>query len=270
MNQLTVSILGCGWLGEPLAQKLVENGYTVKGSTTTPAKKSRFAQESIKPFIINVTPEISGGGIKDFFNADILVLTLPFKRQLPNPAFYFEQIQNIVHSIESSVINFVIFTSSTAVYPNLNKIITESDYFEPADTRASILLQTENYLRQHRRFDTTIVRLAGLYGENRLIGKKFSGKTDIPDGNTPVNLIHQEDAVNILFEIIKRNIRGEIFNACSDDHPAKRKLYTQAALKLGIPAPRFKDSEKKDFKIVSNAKLKKILGYQFKYPTPLN
>lgn len=30
----TVSILGCGWLGLPLAEQLLAEGYSVKGSTT--------------------------------------------------------------------------------------------------------------------------------------------------------------------------------------------------------------------------------------------
>lgn len=31
----TISILGCGWLGLPLAKKLVENQWIVNGSTTS-------------------------------------------------------------------------------------------------------------------------------------------------------------------------------------------------------------------------------------------
>ena len=33
-----ISIMGCGWLGLPLAAQLVKAGYNVKGSTTTPEK----------------------------------------------------------------------------------------------------------------------------------------------------------------------------------------------------------------------------------------
>jgi 3-hydroxyisobutyrate dehydrogenase-like beta-hydroxyacid dehydrogenase len=29
-----ISILGCGWLGFPLAKALLKDGFTVKGSTT--------------------------------------------------------------------------------------------------------------------------------------------------------------------------------------------------------------------------------------------
>ena len=34
MQKETITILGCGWLGLPLAKALVKAGYQVKGSTT--------------------------------------------------------------------------------------------------------------------------------------------------------------------------------------------------------------------------------------------
>ncbi|MEZ7854793.1 MAG: SDR family NAD(P)-dependent oxidoreductase, partial [Cyclobacteriaceae bacterium] len=30
-----ISILGCGWLGLPLARQLVQQGHQIKGSTTS-------------------------------------------------------------------------------------------------------------------------------------------------------------------------------------------------------------------------------------------
>ncbi|MDC1274067.1 SDR family NAD(P)-dependent oxidoreductase, partial [Flavobacteriaceae bacterium] len=34
MNQDKIGIIGCGWLGLPLAKSLISNNYKVKGSTT--------------------------------------------------------------------------------------------------------------------------------------------------------------------------------------------------------------------------------------------
>jgi len=38
-----VSILGCGWLGKPLAVFLISKGYLVKGSTTSDEKLKLLA-----------------------------------------------------------------------------------------------------------------------------------------------------------------------------------------------------------------------------------
>lgn len=43
----TISIMGCGWLWLPLAERLVQQGYTVKGSTTTPGKLGLLDRKSV-------------------------------------------------------------------------------------------------------------------------------------------------------------------------------------------------------------------------------
>ena len=47
MNK-NISILGCGWLGKPLVIKLIEEGFTVKGSTTTTRKFDEFKNLSLE------------------------------------------------------------------------------------------------------------------------------------------------------------------------------------------------------------------------------
>ncbi|WP_258929290.1 hypothetical protein [Flavobacterium davisii] len=34
MKRQKISLLGCGWLGLPLAESLIKKGYEIKGSTT--------------------------------------------------------------------------------------------------------------------------------------------------------------------------------------------------------------------------------------------
>ncbi|WP_321539617.1 NAD(P)-binding domain-containing protein [Flavobacterium piscinae] len=45
-----ISILGCGWLGMPLAKHLLQKGYSIKGSTTTETKLELLQNEGITPF----------------------------------------------------------------------------------------------------------------------------------------------------------------------------------------------------------------------------
>ena len=69
----TSSLLGCGYLGFPLALNLLQMGYNVKGSTTTPGKIQQLKKAGIIPYLIRVDEDMN----KDFFDADVLVLTLP-------------------------------------------------------------------------------------------------------------------------------------------------------------------------------------------------
>ena len=43
-NKKIIGILGCGWLGLPLAKELVEEGYIVRGSTTQASKLDKIKQ----------------------------------------------------------------------------------------------------------------------------------------------------------------------------------------------------------------------------------
>ena len=54
-----ISILGCGWLGLPLAKALIGNGFSVKGSTTSYEKISGLEQGGITTFLI---PDFSING----------------------------------------------------------------------------------------------------------------------------------------------------------------------------------------------------------------
>ena len=83
-----ISLLGCGKLGYPLAIKLLKQGYVIKGSTTTPEKMSKLKNSGIIPYLIDVNKKMN----LDFFNSDILVLTLPYKKSFPDPKIYKKQI----------------------------------------------------------------------------------------------------------------------------------------------------------------------------------
>ena len=267
----SISILGCGWLGFPLAQALLKCGAQVKGSTTHAEKLDLLRQAGVAPYLIQCDPAVSGDELTDFFQTDILVITLPFKRNLDNPRYYQKQIDSIVAAAVSLPrIRFVIFTSSTSIYPRNASWAAEDVMFLPDNPRSQVLWDIEQNLLNNKKFDATIVRFAGLYGESRPIGCFLAGQKDFPDGDQPVNLIHQEDAVGIIHEIIQQDIRGEIFNACSDGHPTRRELYTQAALKQGLASPTFlPNSSPSPPKIVSNKKLRERLRYRFAHPDPL-
>jgi hypothetical protein len=87
----------------------------------------------------------------------------------------------------------------------------------------------------------------------------------VEQSDSPVNLIHQTDCVNIISQIIEQKVWGEVFNACASSHPTKREFYSQARQSLGQLPPNYGDSNKPSFKIVSNQKLKRLLNYEFVY-----
>ena len=58
-------------------------------------------------------------------------------------------------------------------------------------------------MRECKKFNTTVIRFGGLIGYDRMPGKFLTGKKDLPNGDAPVNLIHRDDCVQIIYQIIK-------------------------------------------------------------------
>ena len=49
-----ISVLGCGWLGKPLSISFLEEGYIVKGSTTSIDKIETLEKLDIDAYLLNI------------------------------------------------------------------------------------------------------------------------------------------------------------------------------------------------------------------------
>lgn len=264
-----ISILGCGWLGLPLAQCLVGDGFFINGSTTSAEKLNLLSNLGINAYQLNCNPALECHSTKEFFNSDCLFLNIPFRRDLEDPSFYEHQIDSVIEAVEKSSIRFVIFAGSTSIYPSYLENACETEEFQCEDSRAQILKNIEIKLLSSKCFKATVLRFAGLYGGSRKIGSFLSGKTVTRSADSPVNLVHLDDCLQIIRQVIVKQIYGEVLNVCSDVHPTRRNLYEQAALILGKEPPHFIEDASAIKKIVSNTKLKTLLDYQFLHPDPM-
>ncbi len=252
----------------PLAEFLLAKGFRVKGSTKSPEKRTLLSSKNIQPFHIELNPLLQGDNKKDFFDSDLLVINIPPGGGDDKIIFHKKQVESILNEVKNSRVEKIIFVSSTSVYGNVNCEVTEEDELHPEKESGKALKIVEEMLQADESFEKTIIRFAGLVDTDRNPVKFFTGRKNIPGGNIPVNLIHREDCINIIHQLITRNVWNEIFNACSDLHPSKKDFYTAAAEKLDLPAPEFIDTDD-SYKIVNSDKLKKRLSYNFIYPDPL-
>lgn len=256
----TVSILGCGWFGLAFAKKLIELNYTVKGSTTSQEKLEILQAENIQPFLVNFTAE-SIVADATFFEADALFICIPPKRNSTELLDYPKKINSILAAAENKS-KHVVLISSTSVYADGNKIVNENSETIPDTDSGKVVLAAEMLFKELLSEKGTIIRFAGLIGPNRNPGRFFAGKTDIPNGLAPVNLIHQKDAVGVAVKLLENQAFGGTYNACSPNHPAKMDFYVDAAKALGLAIPEF-IAEKKNWKIVESLNVPEFLGYEF-------
>ena len=249
-----VSVLGCGWLGKPLSISLLDEGYSVKGSTTTEEKLELLEMNNITPYIVNISDFEE---FDSFLSSDILIISITSKDV--------DGFQNLISQIQSSDVQKVIFISSTSVYGRLNKVMTEEDV-----VLKTPLTEIEDLFRQNNFFETTIIRFAGLFGDERHPSNWFKNGRKIPQPKGFVNMIHKEDCIEIIHTIIDQNCWGQTFNACSNHHPTRREFYTIAKLSNDFEIPEFEDNDVYEWKIISSKKLQDVLDYTFIHDDLLN
>ena len=242
-----VSILGCGWLGTSLGVSLLDEGYSVKGSTTREEKLALLEAHQIVPFIVDIA---SFEEFDHFLEADILIISITSKDV--------DAFENLILQIQDSSIQKVIFISSTSVYPRINKVMTEED-----TVLKTPLTAIENLFRENSFFETTILRFAGLFGDQRHPSNWFRDGRKIPQPKGFVNMIHKEDCIEIIHEIIDQNCWNETFNACSNHHPTRRDFYTVARLSANLELPEFEENQEYEWKIISSKKVQSVLDYTF-------
>ncbi len=267
-----ISILGCGWLGFPLAKALVEKGYVVKGSTTTSEKIAKMEINNIEPFLFNLNTQSIPDIFADFLKgSEILIIAIPPKlrgknkdySEAPNNSFV-KKITNLLPCIEQNSVKKLLFISSTAIYGEANDVVDEFTLPIPATESGKQLLEIENILLANPHFKTTVLRFGGLIGEDRNPARFLAGKVNVPNPEAPINLIHLTDCIAIMLQIIEKNIWDETFNAVAPIHPSRKVYYTQKAIESNFSPPEFNHDEPSVGKTILADKLEKTLNFTFK------
>ena len=266
-----ISILGCGWLGLPLAKVLISNGFLIKGSTTSEEKLSGLAEDGINPFLVALDSKRISGAVDDFlFGSETLIINIPpqlrgknSETTTPEEKVFVSKMKALIPHIEKSTIQNILFVSSTSVYGQVNGNITEETFPKPDTESGKQLLEVEMLLQNNNTFKTTILRFGGLIGEDRNPVKFLAGKQNLENPDTPINFIHQEDCIGIILKIITSNSWDEIYNGVSPFHPTKENYYTQKATELSLPLPQFDHSKTSLGKLIMSTKIETVLGYSF-------
>ncbi len=257
LNKLKVSVIGCGWLGRPLCESLMNQGRDVITTTPTSEKATELASKfNIQLF--DVTQDIARS---ELLNSDVIIYTIP--------PLGLGEVQNFFKTIKPD--QKIIFISSTAVYGKNQGEVTEDSPFEPSSKNALVLREAESYLKDRFKH-LTIIRPGGLYEEKRHPVYFLAGRNGITSGEEYLHLVHRDDCVNAIVKIVELNLFGEDFNLVSDLRILKKDYYTEMAKKLGLVAPLYETQIISNPTLnptkISNDKSKKILSLQ--YINPLN
>jgi nucleoside-diphosphate-sugar epimerase len=265
---MTISILGCGWLGLPLGEALVRQGFWVRGSTTNPDKLARLTRAGIEPHLLTLNPQ-PVGNLAALLNSDILLIDIPPRAGVTGSAHHPAQIRAVAGAVRQSAVQRVIYVSSTSVYSEKNRVMAEADVTTPDTSAAPALVAAEQeILTLTPDRQTTVLRCGGLMGYDRMPGKYVSGRI-VDTGAVPVNYLHRDDAIGLIMSVIVQHLTG-VFNLVAPQHPTREAVYRQNCAAFGWPLPVFAEpTAPVPYKTVSPAKVLAATGYEFLFPDPL-
>lgn len=260
----TIAILGCGWLGFPLAQQLVQASFRVKGSTTSLDKIPQLTQVGIEAYLLELNAQSALGDWTGFLDeVEALVVAIPPQLRRSEPENFVAKMQLLLENLRLSSCKKVVFISSTSVYPDQNQLAIESDTkgFE------SQLVFAENLFLLADFCQATVIRFGGLIGPDRHPVRFLAGRMQLENPEAPINLIHQADCLAILEKCIYLPFENEVYNAVAPYHPTRVNYYRERARALQLPLPEFDYSKPSVGKTVSSEKLQTTLGYTFLKPS---
>ncbi len=264
----SVAVIGCGWLGVPLGQKLLKLGWTVHGSTTRIEKLKQLIDDGIQPYLLNL-PERPPENMA-LFHTDILILNISTGRKDPQAVSTYPEIVQMVLNFarHEKIIKKIIFISSTSVYGTEVEEIDESNVLNPGSDSAKALQEAEA-LVLNSGIPSVILRFGGLAGPGRHPGRFLAGRKGLPTGNQAVNFLHLDDAIRVILHMMEHHVTDQIFNVVAPVHPTKAEFYTKMAELIGLEPPVFTKGEHGPKRVISVKKLVNNTGFTFIYPDPM-
>jgi nucleoside-diphosphate-sugar epimerase len=260
-------ILGCGYLGRRVARLWMADGQSV--SALTRHNGSELRALGIEPGRGDV---LEPDSLRDLPEAATVLYAIGLDRASGRSMrdVYVAGLGNVLDTLKPC--RRFIYVSSTSVYGQSDGgIVDEQSPAEPLEESGRIVLEAERLLRW-KRPDAIVLRLAGIYGPDRLLRRRAQLQSNEPIAGDPerwLNLIHVDDGARAILAAESRGIPGETYNIVDDEPATRRAFYTRLAELTGSPPPRFAEGpvERANNRRVSNAKAKTAQVWQPGYPS---
>ena len=266
---MKIAVIGAGWLGLPLCERLQANDKQVVASKREPEDAEQLTFKGIDTFAYQLGNETLPEAFSD---AQVYVINIGGGRRRIEKALFQEQMINLCKQCLTDKNRQLLFVSSTSVYGERVRDIKEDSEVEPISDSALAHVAIEDFLMSTYPKQTTILRLAGLISEDRHPAVHFEGKKNVTAAHKCVNLVHREDVLMAIECIVDKKLWGRVFHLCASEHPQRREYYCWAAEQLGLVPPVFLDESEQPTtgKKVDASDTLTALGMTLKYPSPFD
>lgn len=229
---MKIGIVGCGYVGTALGQRLVAAGHNCIGTTTARTRCAAIEACGIQAAVLRLDePQRLAASLAD---REALYLTMAVGRSgQAYEQVYLSGIRAVLQAAPATLRHFI-YTSSTRVYGQCDgSWVDESSSTEPPSANGRILVQAEQALLDGavaRSATATVMRVGGIHGPLRDPVERVTALagTSRDDGNVFLNLIHRDDLVQALEACLAARYHG-VLN-CVSDAPLTRRAYYDGLL----------------------------------------
>lgn len=267
-------IIGCGYLGRRLAKLWLGDGQVVFATTRNEERALEFRKQGMKPVLFDVT-QPSG----DLPKTDTVVFAVGFDRSTGHSIqdVYVDGLASTLDRLNDSFTRFI-YISSTGVYGQTDGgWVDESSPCAPNRDGGKACLAAEDLLRERLGDRVTVLRLAGIYGPDRLPQVAMLKRAEPLQvaADAYLNLIHVDDAVRIVAACDAAVTPPDLL-CVSDGQPVLRgEFYAYLAELIDAKHPVFEPPPEgssraeraRGSKRISNNKLTTTLAPQFLFPS---
>ena len=265
-------ILGCGYLGQVVANHWLAADDHVVAVTRSAEKAARMARAGIEPLVADLNQSLvlprRGGW-------ETVLFSVGFDRTpgLTIEDVYLRGLQTAVNALNGEV-GQLDYIRSTGVYGHTDgELVDETAPCLPTRAGGKACLAAESWLVQQPVGErTTRLRLAGLYGPGRIpklaavvAGERLAG------GGSLLNLIHRDDAAAVISAVEQQRLFPQLINV-ADGCPVRRSaFYAELARLVAAPEVRF-DANLEPSRGIANkridtARLRRSVAVALQFPT---
>ena len=249
---MKIGIIGCGWLGTRVAQKL-EKENEIFVTTRSDENTSDLKKLGFETFQIDFNQKFELKTAELFRSLDIIIVSLPVSKKK-----FSETISQNAKEFLGDFKGQMIFFSSVGVYPHEDGIYTE----ESKENLNKNIFEAEKFYKNAFP-QINILRFGGLMGDERRFSNYFKNKA-IPQPDDVVNHIHYEDIAEITQLLIQNKIESKIYNIVAPLHPTKEQVLDYQVNNIESKVENLENG-----RIVLGTLLENELEYNFIKPNPI-
>ena len=242
-------IAGCGYLGIVVARQWLDAGGRVWALTRSKERALQFEALGIQPIVGHLEQT---NGLPQVPVTDAVVWAVGFDRSCGDArhSVWIEGLERFVRAIPVSPPNRrFIYVSSTGVYGDDDgRDVDENTVPQPCTESGLTCLQAEQQLRlalshHHSGMTATILRMAGIYGPDRLLRRVKDLVDQVPITGEPeewLNLIHVDDAATMVTYAARNHCMTiPVLNVANHNTLTRHQYYSTLAELAGTPEPAF-------------------------------